>query len=95
MLSERFRSIRDCFTAELAMYRRLAEDPRVSRLAKWLLGLAMVYALSPIDLIPDFIPVVGHLDDMVLVPLVIIVALKLIPTEVIKQCREKARPCQD
>jgi uncharacterized membrane protein YkvA (DUF1232 family) len=49
------------------------------------------YAFSPIDLIPDFIPVVGHLDDVVLVPLGILLVAKLIPAEVMAECRSSAR----
>lgn len=56
-------------------------------MAKILIGAAVAYALSPIDLVPDFIPVVGHLDDVVVVPLLIIVALKLIPKDVVEECR--------
>lgn len=48
------------------------------------------YAFSPIDLIPDFIPVLGYLDDLIIVPLGITLALKMIPQEVIQDCRNKA-----
>jgi uncharacterized membrane protein YkvA (DUF1232 family) len=47
--------------------------------------------LSPIDLIPDFIPVIGHLDDLVVVPLLVYAALKLIPKEVIAEARESVK----
>ena len=67
-----------------------ARDPRVPWYAK-LLGLIITgYALSPIDLIPDFIPVLGYLDDLVLVPLGIIVAVKLIPPVVLAEHRATA-----
>jgi len=49
------------------------------------------YAFSPIDLIPDFIPVLGYLDDLVLVPIGIWLALKMIPADVMEECRERAR----
>ena len=49
------------------------------------------YAFSPIDLIPDFIPVLGYLDDLVLIPLGVAVALKMIPKTVLEECREKAQ----
>ena len=51
----------------------------------------VAYALSPIDLIPDFIPVLGYLDDLLLVPLGIWLALKMIPEDVLAECREKAQ----
>ncbi|WP_111309784.1 YkvA family protein [Confluentibacter sediminis] len=59
--------------------------------AKAIIVLVIGYALSPIDLIPDFIPVLGLLDDIILLPLGIYWAIKLIPNEVIEECRERAR----
>ena len=50
----------------------------------------MAYALSPIDLIPDFIPVIGYLDDLIIVPAGIALLVKMIPKEVLEECREKA-----
>ena len=67
-----------------------ARDPRTPWYAKALaLGVA-AYALSPIDLIPDFIPVLGYLDDLILLPAGIALAIHLIPAEVMKDCRERA-----
>ena len=59
--------------------------------AKILAGLAIGYALSPIDLIPDFIPVLGYLDDLIILPLLIAISIRLIPGEVLEECRTKAR----
>ena len=59
-------------------------------LAKIIAAAAVVYALSPIDLIPDFIPVLGLLDDLVIVPGLIAIVLKLIPEEVFAECRKEA-----
>lgn len=56
--------------------------------AKIVAILVVAYALSPIDLIPDFIPIVGYLDDLILLPLGISLAVKLIPKEVMEECRE-------
>lgn len=56
-------------------------------LAKICAAMAIVYALSPIDLIPDFIPVLGYLDDVLLLPLLVTLMIKLIPDEIFKQCR--------
>ena len=58
--------------------------------AKLLVAGIVAYAFSPIDLIPDFIPVLGLLDDLILLPLGIALALKLIPPQVMTQCRERA-----
>ena len=67
-----------------------ARDPRVPWHVK-LLALAVAgYALSPIDLIPDFIPVVGYLDDLVIVPLGVWLVVSLIPAEIMSECRAKA-----
>jgi uncharacterized membrane protein YkvA (DUF1232 family) len=66
-------------------------DPRVPWYAKVLAACVVGYAFSPIDLIPDFIPVLGYLDDLVLIPLGIALALRLIPPEVMVECRERAR----
>jgi uncharacterized membrane protein YkvA (DUF1232 family) len=66
-------------------------DPRVPWVARLFAGCVVGYALSPIDLIPDFIPVIGYLDDLVLVPLGIKVALSMIPRNVMAESREKAQ----
>ncbi len=66
-------------------------DPRTPWYAKALAALVAAYALSPIDLIPDFIPVLGQLDDLLLVPLGIALAARLIPREVLADCRARAR----
>jgi uncharacterized membrane protein YkvA (DUF1232 family) len=65
-------------------------DPRTPWYARLFAACVVGYAFSPIDLVPDFIPVLGHLDDLVLVPLGILLALKMIPPEVMAECREKA-----
>ena len=64
--------------------------PDTPLLAKIVAALVVAYAFSPIDLIPDFIPIIGHLDDLILVPLGIYIALRLIPDHVIAQSRQKA-----
>ncbi|MBE9478661.1 MAG: DUF1232 domain-containing protein [Chloroflexi bacterium] len=66
-------------------------DPRVPWYAKVFAALVVGYAFSPIDLIPDFIPIVGYLDDLILVPIGITIALKMIPKEVMEECRVNAR----
>lgn len=66
-------------------------DPRVPWYAKILAVCVVGYAFSPIDLIPDFIPILGYLDDLVIVPLGIILVLKFIPSDVLEEYRDKAR----
>jgi len=59
--------------------------------AKLLAALIIGYALSPIDLIPDFIPVVGYLDDLIIVPAGIALLIKIIPRDILEECRAKAQ----
>ena len=68
-----------------------SQDDRVPWYAKGLILLVVVHTLSPIDLIPDFIPVLGYLDDLMIAPLGIALALRMIPDEVMAECRRKAR----
>ena len=68
-----------------------SRDRRVPWAAKIVLIVVVAYALSPIDLIPDFIPVLGYLDDMILLPLGIALAIRLIPDEVWEECKAEAR----
>jgi uncharacterized membrane protein YkvA (DUF1232 family) len=67
-----------------------ARDPRTPRVAKLLAGATAAYALSPIDLIPDFIPVLGYLDDLVIVPLGIWFAVRLVPDSLMEEFRAQA-----
>jgi uncharacterized membrane protein YkvA (DUF1232 family) len=67
------------------------QDPRVSWISRVVVACVVGYALSPIDLIPDFIPVIGYLDDLILIPLGITLALSMIPESVMNESREKAR----
>ena len=67
-----------------------ARDPRVPWLAKAVAACVAAYALSPIDLIPDFIPVIGYLDDLLLVPLGILLAVRLIPPDLMAEFRAAA-----
>jgi uncharacterized membrane protein YkvA (DUF1232 family) len=73
----------------LALY-YAARDPRTPWLAKLVIGVVVAYALSPIDLIPDFIPVLGYLDDLLLLPLGIWLVIRLLPPEVLAESRARA-----
>ena len=65
-------------------------DPRVPWYGRFLAACVVAYAFSPIDLIPDFVPVLGYLDDLILIPLGIAAVLKTIPPEVMAECRDRA-----
>jgi uncharacterized membrane protein YkvA (DUF1232 family) len=66
------------------------KDPETPALARVVIVIAIAYAASPIDLIPDFIPVLGQLDDLVILPALIALAVRLIPPEVSARCRQEA-----
>ncbi len=74
---------------ELAYYRALFTHPRTPRVSRWLLGGAVAYLVSPVDIIPDFIPILGQLDDLLIVPGMIYAALAFIPASVKAECRKK------
>lgn len=76
--------------SELFVLFHAYRDPRVPLHAKLFVMAVVAYAFSPIDLVPDFIPVLGYLDDLILVPLGIILAMRMIPAEVLEDCRAKA-----
>jgi len=72
-----------------ALYLAL-KDPHTPWTARLLIGATVAYAASPVDLIPDFIPILGQLDDLVILPAMIALALKLIPRDVMARCRREA-----
>ncbi len=87
VLKQRARRLKaDTYALYLAYH-----DPRTPWYARVVVACVVVYALSPIDLIPDFVPVLGYLDDLILVPLGIALALRLISEPVMTECRERAR----
>ena len=67
-----------------------ARDPRTPWLAKLIVAGCVAYALSPVDLIPDFIPVIGLIDDLIFIPIALALAVRLIPDEVLADCRLRA-----
>lgn len=66
------------------------KDKETPVLAKVLAGITVAYALSPIDLIPDFIPVLGYIDDIILLPMLIVATIKFIPKNVLDRCRKQS-----
>lgn len=77
-------------TADIPAVFLAMKDKQTPLLAKILAAIAVAYALSPIDLIPDFIPVIGYLDDVLLLPILIVAAVKLIPEPVWADCKSRA-----
>jgi uncharacterized membrane protein YkvA (DUF1232 family) len=84
------RRARELRTETYALYLAI-KDPRVPWYAKLSALCVVAYAFSPIDLIPDFIPVLGYLDDLIVVPLGIALTMKMIPSEVLVECKAKAQ----
>ncbi len=71
------------------------KDPRVPWYAKALAACVVAYAFSPIDLIPDPIPVLGYLDDLVLIPLGVVLVMRMIPSSIMAECQEEARKAME
>lgn len=76
---------------ELAVYRLVLKHPKTPWLAKLFLGLAIAYLLLPFDLIPDFIPVLGQLDEIIIIPVLVYLALLFIPKTIIQDCRDQVQ----
>lgn len=74
---------------EVRVWLLVLKDPRTPRVSKWLLGAALAYLASPVDLVPDFIPVLGQLDDLLIVPGLVWLATRFIPHVVVAECRER------
>lgn len=73
-----------------ALYLTL-KHPNTPRLSKVLASITVGYALSPIDLIPDFVPILGYLDDLIILPLLITLTLKFIPQNILNECLEQSK----
>ncbi|OGW85626.1 MAG: hypothetical protein A3C35_01965 [Omnitrophica bacterium RIFCSPHIGHO2_02_FULL_46_11] len=87
---KKFKLAVENFKKELRVYQLVLTDPKTPKLSKWLLGLAVAYFLSPVDLIPDFIPLLGQLDDLILIPLLVWLAIRMIPKAIVEDCRNQA-----
>jgi len=83
----KLKSLGNSIKKELIIYKLVLKDKRTPLLAKLLIWLAVGYLLMPFDLIPDFIPLIGQIDDIIIVPALIYFSLKLIPEGVIEEYR--------
>jgi uncharacterized membrane protein YkvA (DUF1232 family) len=90
-LLDRLKARARSLTRETYALSLVARDPRTPWYAKLIAAGVVAYALSPLDLIPDFVPVLGYLDDLIIVPAGIALVLRLVPAEVLADCREQAR----
>ena len=86
-LRDKISQIATKLKAEFAFYKRLQQHPQTPKSAKFFLWLAIGYLLLPFDLIPDFLPIIGQLDEVVIIPLLLYCALKLTPADIIAACR--------
>lgn len=84
------RSLHRRISKEIRTYRLALNDPRTPRAAKWLLRFAFLYLLSPLDLIPDAIPVLGVIDDLIVIPGLLLAVRWLVPAMVWADCRRRA-----
>jgi len=75
---------------ELIALALASRDPRTPRYAKLIVAGCVAYALSPVDVIPDFIPVIGLIDDLIFIPLALALAVRFIPEPVLADCRRRA-----
>ena len=89
MAFERSKDIARLFKRELIVYQRVLKDERTPARAKIFLGLPIAYLCMPFDLIPDFIPLIGHLDDAVIIPALVFVALRSVPRKLVSEHREQ------
>ena len=88
MLSK-LKTVTNLLKQELSVYCLLLQDSQAPTISKIFLGVGVGYAILPFDLRPDWIPVTGHLDDLIVVPALVIISLKFIPGELVQQCRNK------
>lgn len=92
---ERLRAIATRAKREVRVYQRVIADERTPRAAKLLLGAAVGYLLLPFDLIPDFIPVLGQVDDVLIVPGLVVLALRLVPDALLAEHRAAVEQKRD
>lgn len=91
IMKQSLKKIQSRLKSDINVYRQAMSHPRTPRLARWLLWAALGYLALPFDLIPDFIPLLGMLDDAIIIPGLVYLAVKQIPEEVLIECRKKVK----
>jgi len=86
---DQLKTVGAAFKREFQVYRCVLADRETPFVAKALLAMAVAYVLMPFDLIPDFLPLIGQLDDVIIVPALVWLALRFVPRELIDSCRTK------
>jgi len=87
---EKLKALPKKINHEVRVYKLLMKDNRTPKLSKILLMVAFCYAITPLDLIPNFIPVLGYIDDLIIIPILIFIAVRQVPKGVVTECRGKA-----
>jgi uncharacterized membrane protein YkvA (DUF1232 family) len=87
-ISETLKQLGTKFKSELQYYQLVLKHPGTPWVPKAMLAIAVAYAASPIDLIPDFVPVIGHLDDLIIIPCILLMVTQMIPENVKSECRK-------
>ena len=90
-MRNKIRQIAEKIKSEISTYQLIMNDKRTPRAANRILKFAVAYILWPIDLIPDFIPIIGSLDEVIIIPMLVAIAFNMIPKEVIEESRAIAR----
>jgi len=80
---------------EVRVWMLVWKAPRTPRAARWCLGAALAYLASPVDVVPDFVPVLGQLDDLLIVPGLVWLATRSVPRGVITECRARASQLEE
>jgi uncharacterized membrane protein YkvA (DUF1232 family) len=92
---EKMKAAYELLRHNIRVYTLVMKDPRTPRVARWLLWLSIGYLVSPLDIIPDFIPVIGLIDDVIIVPTLFLMAKRMIPPVVIEDARKAAAEARE